>query len=206
MYNVTKDINSESTTTDFLDVGIHENVQLTGVEYKESEAGNKYMVFHLEKDGKKLDHTEWEPRDVDPTKLENKRLNQMKRVKHIVTKFIPEELYVFKATDFKSFCQETIRLLGESYKNKLVRAKVIYAYNNYTSLPNYVPFMESMNVPKEQSKLSILSIDKMTRDKADVEPKAVTNPFDTPIEEINTTMDTPDPIFTDNTLSNDDLF
>lgn len=197
MYNVTKDINSESTSTNFLDVGIHEDVELTGVEYKESAEGNKFMVFHLEKDGKKLDHTEWEPRDVDATKLENKRLNQMKRVKHIVTKFISEDAYVFKASDFKSFCEETIRLLGESYKGKKVRAKVIYAFNNYTSLPNYVPFMESMSIPKEQSKLSILSIDKMTRDRADVETSTPTNPFDVETQTVETEPATVNPAATD---------
>jgi len=177
MYDVTLEINSETTGVNFIDVGIHENVKLTNVEYKESTEGNKFMVFTFEKEGKTLPHTEWEPKDPDPVKLKNKKANQMKRVKHIVTKFIPEEAYVFKAEDFKSFCENTIKLLDDKFNNKLVRIKVVYSNNNYTSLPNYVPFIESMDVPKEKSKLEIISIDKMKRDRVDNEPKVESNPF-----------------------------
>ena len=183
MYNVNKNIDSEGRSANFIDVGIHEDAELKGVEYKVSpDAGNEFMVFHFEKEGKTLSHTEWKPKDVDPEKLENKTNNQIKRVKHIVTKFISEELYTFEVKDFKSFCLETIRLLGTSYIGKKVRIKVVYSFNNYTSLPNYVPFIEKMEVPKEKSKLEILSIDKMTKERADVEPQVQTNPFEAKVE------------------------
>ena len=178
MYKVDKNVNSEARATNFLDVGIHEDVELVGVEYKVSpEGNNEFMVFHFEKDGKRLSHTEWKPRDVDPEKLENKQANQIKRIKHIVTKFISEDVFVFEAADFKGFCETTIKLLGSSYAGKKVRLKVVYSFNNYTSLPNYVPFIESMSVPKDKSKLEILSIDKMERSQADVE-RPQTNPFE----------------------------
>ena len=190
MYNVNKNIDSESRSTNFMDVGIHEDVALTGIEYKTSDAGNEFLVFHFEKDGRKLDHTEWKPNDTDPDRLENKELNQIKRVKHIVTKFIPEDEYVFQASDFKTFCENTIRLLGSKYEGNKVRIKVIYSFNNYTSLPNYVPFIEKMEVPKEQSKLELLSIDKMTKDRADIE-----TPVSNPVEALGfdqpTTSETP---------------
>lgn len=177
MYKVDKSVNSEARTTNFLDVGIHENVELTGVEYKTSpEGGNEFMVFHLEKDGKKLSHTEWKPRDIDPDKLANKQTNQIKRVKHIVTKFISEDNFVFEAADFKGFCESTIAILGKSYVGKKVRLKVVYSFNNYTSLPNYVPFIESMEVAASKTGLEILSIDKMTKTQADRETPQ-TNPF-----------------------------
>jgi len=179
MYKVDKSVNSEARATNFLDVGIHENVELTGVEYKTSpDAGNEFMVFHFEVDSKKLSHTEWKPRDVDPDKLANKQANQIKRVKHIITKFISEDVFVIDAVDFKSFCEATIQLLGTSYVGKKVRLKVVYSFNNYTSLPNYVPFIESMDVTKEDSKLEILSIDKMTKTQADIERPASVNPFE----------------------------
>ena len=93
MYKVDKNVKSETRATNFLDVGIHEDVELVGVEYKVSpEGNNEFIVFHFEKDGRKLSHTEWKPRDVDPEKLENKQANQIKRVKHIVTKFISEDV------------------------------------------------------------------------------------------------------------------
>jgi len=186
MYNVNKNIDSESRSANFLDVGIHEDVELKGIEYKVSpENNNEFMVFHFEKDGKNLSHTEWKPKDQDPEKLENKTNNQIKRVKHIVTKFISEDTYVFVATDFKSFCENTIRLLGNSYVGKKVRVKVVYSFSNFTSLPNYVPFIEKMEVPKSQSKLEILSIDKMVKERADIEPVVQENPF-TKVEDLNT--------------------
>ena len=177
MYNVNQDIDSETGATNFLDVGIHENVELINTEYKTSPEGNEFMVFKFEKNGKFVSHTEWKPRDEDPERLESKTKNQIKRVKHIVTKFIPEDTYVFNVTDFKSFCENTIKLLSELYKGKKCRLKVIYSFNNYTGLPNYVPFIESMDISKSDSKLEILSIDKMKKDNiADVD-YSEKNPF-----------------------------
>lgn len=190
MYIVNKSVDSESRASNFLDVGIHNDVQLTGVEYKVSPEANEFMVFHFEKDGKNLSHTEWKPKDEDPEKLENKRKNQIKRVKHIVTKFITEDEFVFNASDFKSFCENTIRLLGNRFQGKRIRLKVIYSYNNFTSLPNYVPFIESMDV--QPTKLEILSIDKMTKDPviADKEVISSPNPFtpETSQEQVNASI------------------
>lgn len=178
MYVVNKTIDSENSKTNFIDRGIHEDVNLLGIEYNVSKNNNEFLVFHFEKDGKTLDHTEYKPKDEDPQKLIDKTNNQIKRVKHIVTKFISEDTYNVTASTFKEFCEKTIALVGSSYVGKKVRIKVVYSNNNYTSLPNYVPFIESMSVPKEQSKLEILSIDKMVKDKPDVESNSQTNPFE----------------------------
>lgn len=176
-YNVNTQIDSESASTNFLDVGIHDDVELKNVEYKTTDKGNEFMVFEFEKNGKTVSHTEWQPKDDNPENLENKRKNQIKRVKHIVTKFIPEEKYVFDVDDFKGFCDNTIKILGDSYKGKKVRIKVIYSWSNFTSLPRYVPFIETMDIPVEESKLEVLSIDKMKKDQADREVSE-SNPFD----------------------------
>lgn len=177
MYNVNESIDSESGGANFLDVGIHDDVELTSVEYKVSSEGNEFMVFTFEKDGKKVTLTEWRPKDEDAERLESKTKNQIKRVKHIVTKFIPENQYVFNATDFKSFCENTIKLLGSSFIGKQVRLKVTYSWNNYTTLPNYTPFIEKSDVKKADSKLEILSIDKMKKDNIADTDYAEKNPF-----------------------------
>ena len=189
MYNVNQNIDSESSGTSFLDVGIHEDTELINVEYKTSSEGNEFMVFTFEKDNKKVTLTEWKPKDSDTERLEIKTTNQIKRVKHIVTKFIPEDQYVFEATDFKSFCENTIKLLGKNYVSKKVRIKVIYSWNNYTSLPPYTPFIEQMDISKENSKLEILSIDKMVKDVADKEPSGKPNPFAKPNPDLSTSDD-----------------
>lgn len=177
MYVVNKNFDSEKRSSNFIDCGIHENVSLVGVEYNISPNGNEFLVFHFEKDGKKLDHTEYKPKDVDPEVLQNKTINQIKRVKHIVTKFISNDDYDVTANDFKEFCTKTIALLGTAYKGKLVRIKVVYSNNNFTSLPKYVPFIESMDIPEEKKTLEILSIDKMVKDRPDTERPEQVNPF-----------------------------
>lgn len=196
MYNVNEKIDSESSGANFLDVGIHEDVELISIEYKTSSEGNDFMVFTFEKDGKKVTLTEWTPKDEDAERLESKTTNQIKRVKHIVTKFIPEDQYVFNATDFKSFCENTIKLLDNHYVGKKVRVKVIYSWNNYTSLPPYTPFIEQMAINKADTKLEILSIDKMVKDVADKEiseknPFAKTENTDTATDPVDNTGNLP---------------
>ncbi|MFW6225672.1 MAG: hypothetical protein ACOC3V_01775 [bacterium] len=185
MYNVNKNIDSETNATNFIDVGIHENVELDRVEYDVSPKGNKFLAFYFKKDGKELSHTEWEPVDNDNKKLNDKINNQMKRVKHIATKFISEEEFEFNASDFEDFSNKVIEKLKGKYEGKKVRIKVVYNYNNYTSFPNYVPFIESMDIPKENSKLEISSIDKMTKDRPDTETTITDNPFNENKEEIH---------------------
>lgn len=184
MYNVTKDINSESRANNFMGPGIHDNVELKHSEegkypivYGESKKGNKFAAFHFVNDkGEVLVHTEYEPSDEDQEKLDNKTLNQIKRFKHIITKFVPDEKFIFEASDFKSFVEKSIQILGTSYVGKKLRIKVVLNSNDYTTLPNYVPFIENMEVAK--SKLSInTAMDKVVKGRPDVEPTSQANPF-----------------------------
>ena len=177
-YN-TKDIPADSPTTNFMDVGIHENVELTNIRFDKSpNQGNKFLVFTFKNDrGQELSHTEWEPRDDDETKKHQKGANQIKRIKHIAKRYMSEEEFDTIINDFDHLTEHTLKVFGDKYKGVKVRVKVIYSNSNYTSLPPYTPFIENMNVPKEESKLEILSIDKMVRDRADRETP-VANPLD----------------------------
>lgn len=179
MYTVNKNIDSESNATNFIDVGIHENVELIEVRFDKSPKDNHFLAFKFkDSKGKELSHTEWEPVDPDSKKLADKIVNQTKRVKHIATKFVTEDDFTFDATDFQDFAHKTISVLTGKFEGKKVRIKVVYSWNNFTSLPNYVPFIESMSIPKEQSKLEITSIDKMTKDSPDSEKRVIgDNPF-----------------------------
>jgi len=175
----TKDIPADATAPSFMDVGIHENIELTNIRYDKSpKVENKFIVFTFRNEkGQELSHTEWEPRDEDETRLNQKITNQIKRIKHIAKRYMPEDTFDITANDFESFALKTIQLFGDKYKSVKVRVKVVYSFNNYTSLPNYVPFIENMTVSKDESKLEILSIDKMVRDRADYEAPTV-NPLD----------------------------
>jgi hypothetical protein len=191
IYKVTKDIESESRANNFMGPSIHENVELKHSEegkypivYGESSKGNKFAAFHFVNDkGEVLVHTEYQPsadtsKPDHEEKLANKTLNQIKRFKHIITKFIPEDEFVLEADGFESFVKQCIQKLGNKYVGKKVRVKVTLNNNDYTSLPNYVPFIESMAVTTEKSKLSInTAMDKMVKSQPDVESTKSTNPF-----------------------------
>jgi len=171
-----KNVKSEGSNLNFIDVGIHENVYLTEIRIDISKNGNEFIAFTFEKDGQTLIHTEYKPKDVDPQRLEDKTKNQIKRFKHIVTKYISEDAYTFESKDFKSFCEGTVKLLGDSYKNKPVRIKATYSNTNYVTLPAYTPFIETMETSQEDTKLKISSIDKMVKSRPDAEVQ-VTNPL-----------------------------
>jgi hypothetical protein len=166
-YIVNKSINSEGRKLNFIEPGIHDNVVLISIEFKISPNNNFFLVFTFEKDGKKLTHTEYEPKDRNGSILEDKKLNQIIRLKHIATKYISEEEFDFEANDFESFCQTMLKKLKGKYEGKKMRIKVVFSNKNFTSLPRYVPFIESMDVSKEKSRLEISSIDKMVKDAPD---------------------------------------
>jgi hypothetical protein len=196
-YRVTKDLESEGRSDSFMDVGIHENVELTKVEYGKTDNGNEFLAFYFVNPANEtLSHTEWKPRAKDAEKLESAVINQMKRVKQIVTKFVPQERFEFNASSFKEFADNVIRILGNDYKGKKVRIKVVYS-GKYTSLPNYskFQFIESMDVPKEKSKIKMLSIDKVTReDTPDPTQTVNSNPF------VNTVTNTDTSVSSDKDL------
>jgi len=182
MYNVTAELPYESTSDNFMDVGIHENVEMTRVEYGKTEKNEFIAFYFVGADGSKLSHTEWKPteRSMDtPEKLAEKELNQMSRIKQIVLNFIPEANFVFQANSFEDFAKKVIALLGTTYVGVKLRLKVVYS-GKYTSLPNYwkFRFIERMDtVPADKSKIKVLSIDKMNRTPDPIPTN--TNPFDT---------------------------
>jgi len=180
-YIVNKSVNSEARQANFLDVGIHDNVELKSIEYKISPNNNPFLVLTFEKEGKLLTHTEYEPKDRDGNILENKKLNQIKRLKHIATKFISEDDFTIDVKTFEEFCQKVISLLKGKFEGKKVRIKVVYSNKNFTALPKYVPFIERMDV--EKSGLEILSIDKMKKDIPDRVP-TTENPFKVDISDV----------------------
>jgi len=198
LYKMTKDLRGSFDATPYLDAGIHENCKLDRVEYGKSDKGNEFVAFYFKNpSGSQVSKTEWPVRLPEPlTKLspeayaadtsseknmyESMIANQMARIKHICVDsgFVSEDSFTFEVNTFEEFAKAIISLLGESYKDKLVRIKVIYDRNNFTSLPSYTRYVwiEPMTVSIEESKMRILSIDKMERVHADNEANTP-NPF-----------------------------
>jgi hypothetical protein len=194
-YNVTRDTESDSLSSSFMDVGIHEDVMMTNIEYKVTDKGNEFLAFYfVNPEGETLSHTEWKPKSESVERVEN----QIRRIKQIVTTFIPKDNYIFKAETFEEFAKMTVKLLGDFYKGKKIRIKVVYSDTGYTSLPQYwkFKFIESIDVTSEKSKIKMLSIDKVTREpKPDVE-NTTSNPIEEKVSErpslrVSLNVDTP---------------
>lgn len=175
---VDESIQSEARAVNYVDVGIHDNAELTEIKADTSPNGNNFIAFTFTTpDGKVLTKTEWQPTGEEYDALLKKAQNQVKRIKHIMTKYIPEsETKVEYDTDNWMKYASTVKAKLDPYiKGVKVRIKGVYDNNNYVTLPNYVPFIERMDV--EQTTLEMRSIDKVTRDVADREVP-VTNPLE----------------------------
>ena len=165
MYQINQTLKSEGTSTSVFPLGISENVEMTGVGVDTASNGNAFLKFEFtSSEGSKLNHFEW-PIDTNNEGWEKKLQSQMKRVKHILTKFMEEDKIIINADSFDSFAKTVITLLGNSYVGKKLRVKTVYSYNNYVSIPKYVPFVETMDM--DPTKLKITSFDKMEKDEAD---------------------------------------
>jgi len=161
---VDEKINENASSFNFMDVGIHENVELVEVKVETSPNGNNFMAFTFRSgDGKELTKTEWQPIN-DKETLAKKAKNQATRIKHIMTKYLPEEQTKIEYdTDNWSKYASTVKAkLDPVMKGVKVRIKAVYDNNDYVSLPNYLPFIERMDA--DEKKLSILSIDKLKKD------------------------------------------
>ena len=176
LYNVTADLQKKDTKNLYMLPGIHENSELTSVEYQKNESGSEFIAFYFENPYKeKLSHTEWKvfPRkNIDTLNEKEKTLyarlinEQIARINKIVTTFISEEKFRgVEANSFEEFCKKTIQTLGDSYKGVKVRIKVVYDKRNFTALPSYTNYewIEPMSVSKEESKIKILAKDKLVK-------------------------------------------
>jgi hypothetical protein len=176
MYDLTINIETEQSGQKFVPTGIQENLRLGKpdgsypITYEKSKNGSEFIALHfLNDENQTLIHTEFEPSDEDETKLAKKQSNLVKRLLHIGKKLVDEaSLKKIKATSFEELARSYISVIGNNYANKLFRGKVVYNNKNFTTFPNYVPFIESMSVPLEQSNLKMSPDDKVVKSRADV--------------------------------------
>lgn len=198
LYKMTEDLRGSFDATPYLEAGIHENCILDKAEYGKSEKGNEFVAFYFkDPNGSQVSKTEWPVRmpqsltDLSPEAYaantsddkemyESMVKNQMARIKHICVDsgFVSNDKFTFEANTFEEFAKAIVGLLGDNYKDKKVRIKVVYDRNNFTSLPSYTRYVwiEPMTISKEESKMRVLSIDKMSRTQADQEADTP-NPF-----------------------------
>ena len=184
MYDLTLNIDSEQNGLTYIEPGIAENLYLGRLDggypivYEKSKSDNEFIAFHfLNKEKQTFVHTEWVPKSDDSAILDKKNSNLTKRILHIAKKLVDESQLKFKVETFEQLAKKIISVVGDSYKGKLFRCKIVLNNKNYTTFPNYVPFMESMDIPKEKSKLKIGASDKVVKSKADTVIVTSPNPF-----------------------------
>jgi hypothetical protein len=176
MYDLTINIETEQSVSTFVPTGINENLRLAKpdgtapIVYEKSKNGSEFIAFHfLNPEGQTFVHTEWIPSADDSAVLAKKQANLVKRLLHIGKKLVDASAFKqIKTESFEQLAKSYINIIGDSYKNKLFRGKIIYNNKNYTTFPNYVPFLESMSIPLEESKLKLSADDKIVKSKADV--------------------------------------
>lgn len=163
----------EKSTKSWMDVGIKENCKLDRVESKQTDKGNKFIAFYFVNEaGEEVSKTEWEP--FEGKNKEQKAENQLQRIKHIITTYIPEENFDIKASSFEDMAEKVKEILGNSYKDVKVRLKVVYDSKGYTTLPSYTfnknkgkyAFIEKMS---DEQQMEITSYDALERPKPDKE-------------------------------------
>lgn len=191
MYNVTLDIPEVDNGAKFMDAGIHDNVELTNVEYRKS-PNSEFIAFYFKNESDEIgSHTEWiqDSANATPEQLEEKKLNQMSRIKQIARCFMTKEEFVFSANDFEDFATKAAALINAKKANVKLRVKFVYQKqtSKYTSLPNYwkFRFIERMDnngfygeKAKETPSVKPISFD-IFKKAPEAAVTSVQNPFDT---------------------------
>lgn len=92
--------------------------------------------------------------------------DQATRIKHIMSKFIPEDQIKIKANSFKEYAEAIGKMLAGK-TDVALRLKVTLNTKDYYQLPKFPPFVERMDV--NPSKLEITSYDKIVKTTPDQE-------------------------------------
>lgn len=167
----------------YLSAGIYENVKLIAVRFDKSIRGNYFIEFRFEKDGKTMSHTEWEPTKGTRTDEEFQSTcdNQFSRIDQILKCFYPnDEDRKFVGDSFKEFAEWIIKMLDNANRDTLLRVKIVYNDNGYTTLPKYAryTFIEPMSLFNENKSVIVkLNIDLFEKPIVADQEIPNTNPF-----------------------------
>lgn len=192
MYNTkTATINNEEFNSNYIPVGINDNITLKEVSVEKSPQGKDFLRVTFENEtSQTAEFTEWKNEknmwvktDAD---LQNKDNQQFGRIIQLINCFTttPD----VEINSFDEMIKWVKGILDPFIKDKKkLRLKVIYNKNGYTQVSKYGTYVEPMDVTESQIKL--FKNDLLERPvKADAEKPAdplATNPIkvDTPVTE-----------------------
>lgn len=142
-YGFNTETKSESTNKSF-NPGIHSGVELESVEFKSPKkdgSGDPSLMFNFKgANGETFRHIEWAVGE-QATDVEKSQQSLAKRVKHIITKFIPEEQAVLSGNSYAEFAKGVINLIGDNNKGKKVAIKLVYNDKGNLVFTKYVGFI-----------------------------------------------------------------
>lgn len=148
--------------------GFVENVTICGFDTGTSQNGNAYWDIMLkDSKGNESNHREY---DIDQSRegWEKKQASQLKRIKHILTKFVPEGTQLPQANTFPELWAAVQQILISAQCNtKPMRLKMVYNNKGFLTVPAYVPFLEPMSIGTNESKLKLTDFDTTVRPQAD---------------------------------------
>lgn len=200
MYNTkTATINNEEFNSNYIPVGINDNITLKEVSVEKSPQGKDFLRVTFENEaGQTAEFTEWKNEknmwiktDAD---LQNKDNQQFGRIIQLINCFTttPD----VEINSFDEMIKWVKGILDPFIKDKKkLRLKVTYNKNGYTQVSKYGTYVEPMDVTESQIKL--FKNDLLERPvKADAEKPAdplATNPIkvDTPVTETNNVDELP---------------
>lgn len=200
MYNTkTATINNEEFNSNYIPVGINDNITLKEVSVEKSPQGKDFLRVTFENEaGQTAEFTEWKNEknmwiktDAD---LQNKDNQQFGRIIQLINCFTTTpDVEINSFDEMIKWVKDILDPFIKDKKN--LRLKVTYNKNGYTQVSKYGTYVEPMDVTESQIKL--FKNDLLERPvKADAEKPAdplATDPIkvDTPVTETKNVDDLP---------------
>lgn len=200
MYNTkTATINNEEFNSNYIPVGINDNITLKEVSVEKSPQGKDFLRVTFENEaGQTAEFTEWKNEknmwiktDAD---LQNKDNQQFGRIIQLINCFTTApDVEINSFDEMIKWVKDILDPFIKDKKN--LRLKVTYNKNGYTQVSKYGTYVEPMDVTESQIKL--FKNDLLERPvKADTEKPAdplATDPIkvDTPVTETKNVDDLP---------------
>lgn len=168
MWGITGETVSEESSSKFMTPGIQEGTFVTKIEYVTDPSNSYLLVEMADKDGKTVNRRYFEPKidgNIVKTKEElAKSVNTFLKILANLARKFNGENYVCSGTNFGDLCRNVIRDIGDTYKGKELRTKVLLNKKNFPVLPAYAPIWEDPTVvPATATKLTINDIDKVKK-------------------------------------------
>lgn len=158
MYNTkTAIVNNEEFNSNYMPVGINENITLKSVTVEKSPQGKDFLRVTFENEaGQTAEFTEWKNEknmwiktDED---LQNRDNIQFGRILQLINSFTTApDVELNSFTDMINWVKATLDPFIPT--NKKLRLKVIYDKKGYTQVSKYGTYVEPMDIKESQIKL-----------------------------------------------------